>query len=411
MRRRPAGRGGRRALSPSPRATRLTRQRPTKHPLPRTRHLLPSSPFPTSTNAKRPLAVAITGGIGAGKSAALEAFARHGAATRSSDEIVHRLLRSDPEVRRAAGRAVRPGGDRQRRRRPRGRCAASSSTIPTQLDWLEELLHPRVVQEHSAWRERAGRGSRPSRRDRDRGAAPVRDRRRQALRRRRGDHGAGGGARGAQAGGRRPGERACCRRTRRSGSRTTRMSTTGRSRAGCVRRRRDDSLVTHEAGPRPRPARRGVARDVRTLQSSKPGWWERLWYPLSYQQIVRGHARNYDLDPALLAAVIYQESKFKADAQSTSGAIGLMQLLPDTAKGIALHTGGIAVPRRGSLRPGDQRPLRRLVPPPPAAEVRRRAATRSLPTTPVRTTSTAGVAPAAGSSSPRRVRTSIASRS
>ncbi len=77
-----------------------------------------------------------------------------------------------------------------------------------------------------------------------------------------------------------------------------------------------------------------------TLQSSRPGWWEQLWYPLSYQQIVRGHARNYDLDPALLAAVIYQESKFKADARSTSGAIGLMQLLPDTAKGIALHTGG-----------------------------------------------------------------------
>jgi soluble lytic murein transglycosylase len=69
-----------------------------------------------------------------------------------------------------------------------------------------------------------------------------------------------------------------------------------------------------------------------TLQSSKPGWWERLWYPFSYQQIVRGHARNYDLDPALLAAVIYQESKFKADARSTSGAIGLMQLLPDTVE-------------------------------------------------------------------------------
>ena len=77
-----------------------------------------------------------------------------------------------------------------------------------------------------------------------------------------------------------------------------------------------------------------------TFATLQPGWWERLWYPLSYQQIVRGHARNYELDPALLAAVIYQESKFKADARSTSGAIGLMQLLPDTAKGIALHTGG-----------------------------------------------------------------------
>jgi soluble lytic murein transglycosylase len=78
------------------------------------------------------------------------------------------------------------------------------------------------------------------------------------------------------------------------------------------------------------------------VQEAKPGWWERLWYPLHYEQIVRGHARNYDLDPALLAAVIYQESKFKADARSDSGAIGLMQLLPDTAKGIALHTGGTA---------------------------------------------------------------------
>jgi soluble lytic murein transglycosylase len=76
------------------------------------------------------------------------------------------------------------------------------------------------------------------------------------------------------------------------------------------------------------------------LQTSKPGWWERLWYPLRYEQIVRGHAQNYNLDPALLAAVIYQESKFKADARSKSGAVGLMQLLPDTAKGIALHTGG-----------------------------------------------------------------------
>ena len=56
--------------------------------------------------------------------------------------------------------------------------------------------------------------------------------------------------------------------------------------------------------------------------------------------IVRGHAQNYRLDPALVAAVIYQESKFQADVESSSGAIGLMQLLPDTAKGIAIHTGG-----------------------------------------------------------------------
>jgi len=84
----------------------------------------------------------------------------------------------------------------------------------------------------------------------------------------------------------------------------------------------------------------GVLAAVAIVQTAKPSWWERLWYPLRYEHIVRGHAENYNLDPALLAAVIYQESKFKAGARSSSGAIGLMQLLPDTAKGIALHTGG-----------------------------------------------------------------------
>ena len=76
------------------------------------------------------------------------------------------------------------------------------------------------------------------------------------------------------------------------------------------------------------------------LQRAEPPWWARLWYPLRYASIVRGHAANYRLDPALLAAVIEQESKFNADARSSTGAIGLMQLQPSTAKGIALRTGG-----------------------------------------------------------------------
>jgi len=73
---------------------------------------------------------------------------------------------------------------------------------------------------------------------------------------------------------------------------------------------------------------------------TEPGWYQQLRYPLRYEAIVRTHARNHDLPPTLLAAVIYTESKFDADARSGAGAIGLMQLLPETAKGIALRTGG-----------------------------------------------------------------------
>ena len=73
---------------------------------------------------------------------------------------------------------------------------------------------------------------------------------------------------------------------------------------------------------------------------ARPDFVQRIRYPLRYEQIVVAHARNYRLDPALLAAVIYAESKFDASARSGAGAVGLMQLLPETAKGIALRTGG-----------------------------------------------------------------------
>jgi soluble lytic murein transglycosylase len=83
-----------------------------------------------------------------------------------------------------------------------------------------------------------------------------------------------------------------------------------------------------------------LAAGAAYVRETSPPWYERLRYPLSYEHIVVGHARNYDLDPALVAAVIYRESKFDAGARSSSGAIGLMQLLPDTARGIAINTGG-----------------------------------------------------------------------
>ena len=73
---------------------------------------------------------------------------------------------------------------------------------------------------------------------------------------------------------------------------------------------------------------------------TEPRWYERMRYPLRYEEIVRGHAENYRLEPQLLAAMIYQESKFDPEARSSSGAVGLMQLLPETGQGIADRTGG-----------------------------------------------------------------------
>jgi soluble lytic murein transglycosylase len=78
------------------------------------------------------------------------------------------------------------------------------------------------------------------------------------------------------------------------------------------------------------------------VDETSPPWYERLRYPLRYSEFVSVHAREHGLDPALVAAVIYQESKFRRDAKSSYGAIGLMQVTPSTAKGIALRTGGHA---------------------------------------------------------------------
>jgi dephospho-CoA kinase len=105
----------------------------------------------------RPIAVAITGGIGAGKSEALAAFARHGAATVSSDEIVHRLLSADDDVR---GQLLERFGERildDVGQVDRGVIAGLVFGDREQLDWLERLLHPRVSQEYLDWREALGR--------------------------------------------------------------------------------------------------------------------------------------------------------------------------------------------------------------------------------------------------------------
>jgi dephospho-CoA kinase len=105
----------------------------------------------------RPLAVAITGGIGAGKSEALASFARHGAATVSSDQIVHRLLREDSGVREALLDRFGDGILDQANQIDRRAVADIVFPDPAALDWLEALLHPLVVREYLEWREQLGR--------------------------------------------------------------------------------------------------------------------------------------------------------------------------------------------------------------------------------------------------------------
>lgn len=67
--------------------------------------------------------------------------------------------------------------------------------------------------------------------------------------------------------------------------------------------------------------------------------YRELALPLRHDDIIRQQAKVKNLDPALIAAVIYQESRFRP-RESSAGALGLMQLLPDTAHFIAGKTGG-----------------------------------------------------------------------
>lgn len=77
-----------------------------------------------------------------------------------------------------------------------------------------------------------------------------------------------------------------------------------------------------------------------------PAWYARLWYPLEYEEAIVAEARRQRLDPALVAAVVNAESGFVPDARSSQGAVGLMQLLPETARFVASQ------PDRPSPPPG-----------------------------------------------------------
>ena len=96
-----------------------------------------------------PLTIGLTGGIAAGKSEALAAFSRLGAATLSSDAVVHELLDSEPLVGRLVerwGPEVAPDGAVDRTR-----IGQIVFADPEQLAWLEGQIHPLVAERMVAW--------------------------------------------------------------------------------------------------------------------------------------------------------------------------------------------------------------------------------------------------------------------
>ena len=96
--------------------------------------------------------VGLTGGIGSGKSEALAAFARHGAATLSSDQIVRELYGRD-DVRQAVAERFGPqviGADGEV---DRGAVAAIVFADATPRQWLESLLLPLIAEQFARWRD------------------------------------------------------------------------------------------------------------------------------------------------------------------------------------------------------------------------------------------------------------------
>jgi soluble lytic murein transglycosylase len=77
---------------------------------------------------------------------------------------------------------------------------------------------------------------------------------------------------------------------------------------------------------------------------------DELGLPLSYSDVIRQQAAEKQLDPALVAAVIYAETKFDPRT-SSAGAVGLMQILPQTAKFLARRSGATTFTTADLARP------------------------------------------------------------
>jgi dephospho-CoA kinase len=96
-----------------------------------------------------PLTIGLTGGIAAGKSEALAAFERLGAATISSDAVVHELLDAEPllsRLRERWGAEIAVDG-----KVARNKVGEIVFADPEQLTWLEAQIHPLVGERIAAW--------------------------------------------------------------------------------------------------------------------------------------------------------------------------------------------------------------------------------------------------------------------
>ena len=78
---------------------------------------------------------------------------------------------------------------------------------------------------------------------------------------------------------------------------------------------------------------------------------QRTMYPLKYSTHIDKYSKKLDLDPYLISAIIYEESRFKKDSRSGAGAVGLMQIMPDTARWISnksemkINEGSLLIPK------------------------------------------------------------------
>ena len=266
-----------------------------------------------------PLTIGLTGGIAAGKSEALAAFGRLGAATLSSDAVVHELLESEPLRGRLVerwGPEVVPDGSVDR-----GRIGEIVFADPEQLTWLESQIHPLVG---AADRRLARRAAGRDRDRRDRGAAALRGGREEVfdttvaivtadeVRRER------AAARGHALVDEREARQLTQDEKAEPGRPRGRQRRLGRGpRAGAVRADREAAAM-----------RRGAAVDGAGWSSARSRSWsasllgvlvasgtfdkaiKELTLPLRHEDIIRQQAAEKGVDAALIAAVIYSESKF-----------------------------------------------------------------------------------------------------